>query len=178
MEKFILSASRGLVEIVGSRNKAERPRAQFIHQTVKDFLQARLESSICHNVVGESHNILKTGCIEYVSLAVRVIQPLQASLCDMHPAISDRQKVILDMFPLLDYALEGMVTHAELAQSHGVPQSAFVKAYPLDLVIKLSMYLPWLRWIANPIFAFCDQDIYVCCIQCPQAPIHGILGSG
>lgn len=77
-EGFILSASKGLTEIVTHPHDSKEKSVQFIHEVVQEFLQesgiGRLDKSLRNNLVGSSHDRLKTWCLGYVSLAGRTFR--------------------------------------------------------------------------------------------------------
>lgn len=145
IEKFILNSSKGLAEIVLHRIRwgVDRPRVQFIHETVREYLQnggmGRLESSIPNNPIGFYNDILRTGCVEYISLAARILRQPSQSLHDKLQASSKED--IRNMFPLLYYATRDLLAHAELAQAHGVSQVSFVEGFPFELLITFGKYL-------------------------------------
>jgi hypothetical protein len=144
IERFVLNASKGLAEI--TEPGTESSRIQFIHETVREYLQdggiGRLESSMCNNPIGLSHDALKTRCSEYIALAARVLERLENSVCTPLTTFSAtfelRRGQMKRTLPFLHDALEGLVTHAELAQTHGVSQLSFLDAFPCALIIKLA----------------------------------------
>lgn len=126
IERFVLDASKGLAEVTKPQVSHEGPRVQFIHETVREYLQSsgicRLESSVCNNPIGISHDMLKTWCLEYM----------------LRVAPLPRHRYDIGQFPFLGYAFTGLVFHAESAQTFGISQASFLETFPLDLVIKLS----------------------------------------
>jgi hypothetical protein len=138
--EFILNTSKGFAETIVPQKNSLRPRVQFIHQTIGEYLHqigiGELESSFCENPTGMSHDFLKSICVEYISFAARTLQHTEIPLDP-----SDRKESYFSMLPFLEYALEGSITHAELAQAHGVSQVAFVEAFPLEQVVKLSNFV-------------------------------------
>jgi hypothetical protein len=144
IDRFILNASKGLAEITVSQPPSIRPRVRFIHGTVGKYLQdvgiGKLESSFCKNPTGMSHDLLKTTCVEYILFAARTLQHTEFKLgAELEPL--DRKERIRNTFPFLEYALEGSITHAELAQSSGVSQVSFMEAFPLDQMVKLDNFV-------------------------------------
>ena len=143
MERFILNTTKGLAEISPYEDK----HVSFVHDTVTQYLQndgiGRLDSSKIDNPVGLSHELLKTNCLEYILLAGQILPELLASKPDY-----EHQRIQCATFPLLSYMLSGVVSHAELAQAHGVSQNSFVKDFPLDLVLSLwdNAYQLDLKW--------------------------------
>jgi hypothetical protein len=145
IERFILNTSKGLAEITFTASKLKKiqPRVQFIHETVREHLLnsgiSRLETSFCNNPTGMSHDFLKSRCVEYVSLAGPIVQRREELLAHSSDNIrKDLRDFIDDTYPFLEYAVERLVIHAEVAQVHGVSQVSFLDAFPLDLVVNLS----------------------------------------
>jgi hypothetical protein len=155
IERFILNTSKGLVEISeiwGHFVERPQPRVQLIHETVREYLQnggiSRLDTFFCNNPTGLSHDFLKSRCADYMSLTASSIQQSEEPMISDWNTSQGSRDLDSDMFPFLRYAVGavapyepevgGVVTHAELAQAHGVSQVSFVDAFPLDLVIKLS----------------------------------------
>ncbi|KAK5940975.1 hypothetical protein PMZ80_006252 [Knufia obscura] len=65
VDKYILDRSRGLLEVSGFT-------IQFIHETVREFLidsqgLCRIDASLASNISGSSHELLKLGCLNYIS---------------------------------------------------------------------------------------------------------------
>jgi hypothetical protein len=156
IERFILNTSKGLAEITVPKDKDSedgdsQSRVQFIHETVREYLQnsgiSRLENSFCNNPTGLCHDFLKSRCADYMSLAAPFIQRFEGSKKYIWHARQGRHECIGDKFPFVRYAVGvesierpygGMVAHAELAQVHGISQASFVDSFPLDLVIELT----------------------------------------
>jgi hypothetical protein len=142
IERFILNASKGLAELTVPESTYDRQRVQFIHETVREYLRdggiGRLGISMCNNPMGLSHDTLKTRCFEYITLAAQVLQQLENSELTRSHTFEDRRAQMKSTLPFLHDALEGLVTHAELAQIHGVSQVSFVDAFPCALVIRLA----------------------------------------
>jgi hypothetical protein len=142
IKRFVLSASKGLAEITEYDIAHRECRVQFIHETVREYLQnsgvGRIESSMCNNPEGLSHDFLKTRCADYISLAARTIRHLEnlpGAGWNIHKY---RRNQLKDTLPFLQYAFEHLVAHAELAQIHGVSQVTFLEAFPCDILVKLS----------------------------------------
>jgi hypothetical protein len=157
IDTFILNASKCLAEITVSQPPSIRPQVRFIHETIGEYLQdvgiGKLESSFCKNPTGMSHDFLKTTCVEYISFVARTLQHTEIeSGAELEPL--DRKERIRNTFPFLMYALEGSVTHAELAQSNGVSQVSFVEGFPLDQVVKLNNLVSGSRYPPTADMAF------------------------
>lgn len=68
MAKFILHASKGLVELT----QGQAPVVQFVHESVRGFLRGtegftKLQPQHSVNFVGSSHELLKSCCQTYIS---------------------------------------------------------------------------------------------------------------
>jgi hypothetical protein len=154
IERFILNTSKGLVEITASKKGFVTDtisQVHFVHETVREYLLnggiSRLESSFCNNPIGMSHDFLKSRCADYMSFTASSIQQVEKLMCCEVNTLERRQVLTNNMFPFLRYTAGvagnyvksgGAVSHAELAQAHGVSQVSFLETFPLDLVIKLS----------------------------------------
>lgn len=126
IHRFILSCSKGLVEITKSKVK----RVQFIHESIRDYLLKegglqRLQSSIAHNIPGSSHDRLKTCCQDYLRVAQRQSREVSKYLsrrADMPTKISYK-------FPFLKYAVQNLLFHADNAEENHVSQQEFVQNF-------------------------------------------------
>ncbi|TGJ79197.1 hypothetical protein E0Z10_g9568 [Xylaria hypoxylon] len=117
IKRYILNNSKGLAE----STKSKIPTVQFIHESVRDFLLkedglGRLNFST--NAIGQSHNTLKQCCLTYMNM--EVMTNLEESTHD----------VITREFPFLEYANQGILYHAEQAQTHDVSQEDFLTTFP------------------------------------------------
>lgn len=129
-KSFILNASKGLVSVSAAKQDTAA-RVQFIHELVREYLLCtgigRLDSALCSKPIGLAHDLLKHQCQEYIEQALKVLQPPEHLLA--HPRSPDVKSFrthARTSFPLLVYAWESLVHHAELAQTHGVLQDSFV----------------------------------------------------
>ncbi|KAK3331734.1 hypothetical protein B0T19DRAFT_413885 [Cercophora scortea] len=134
ISRFILNSSKGLVEITTSKV----PTAQFIHESVRDFLLKerglkKIWSDVGNDFQPQSHQRLSTCCIEYMKSgleACRVIAP-KIIAAESGP---ERQSLRVSMgaeYPLLEYAVQNVLHHAEAAEEGGVSQEAFLQMFPL-----------------------------------------------
>ena len=131
MERFILDCSKGLVEVTRGAQKT----VQLIHESVRRFLLQEtglpaLEPRLAGRIAGLSNDDLKRCCQNWllVPLPPELTAPVIGA---MARPIEELRKEMSDMFPFLQYALSGLLHHANLAQSRGVPQRRFVKEFPL-----------------------------------------------
>lgn len=133
IKRFILNTSKGLAEIT-TLKRTGKARVQFIHETVREYLLnsgiGRLESSSCKDPIGISHDTLNRSCVEYILFAAR-------TLSDPVPFSLQPEKIVHNMFPLLEYALSELMKHSEMAQAHGVSQDSLLEAFPLGHFVRL-----------------------------------------
>lgn len=117
--RYILSNSKGLAE----STKSKKPTVQFIHESVRDFLLkenglSRLRPDLATNVHGISHNGLKQCCQTY--MCMKEVANLEGSPREM----------VTQRFPFLDYAHQGILYHADQAQSFNTSQQDFLATFP------------------------------------------------
>jgi ankyrin repeat protein len=148
IEKFILNTSKGLVEMT----KGKTPRVQFIHELVRThFLGAeglvKLERTLQVDVVGRSHDQLKRCCYNYLlsEPCAHIILPAgkrllsgpcaHVILAGLPKAESKEGRILRNQtiaaLPFLEYALEGILHHADIAHTQGVAQHEFLSSFPL-----------------------------------------------
>lgn len=125
IERFILSASKGLVEITQS---TRCPTVQFIHESVRDFLlkENRLRSiwpGLGGIFEGESHDKLKQCCLNYMSVGIMNMDTIVSLPC------STTRDVAMKLFPFLEYAVRNIFYHADKAQAGGVSQNGFMQSF-------------------------------------------------
>ena len=122
--KFIVSASKGLLEIVAS------DRIQFIHESVRQYFLdtglKRIDRSLETNVLGISHHRLALWCRKYLQLT-EITHDIRSSV-DPFKNWRRAQKA----FPLLQYAMGGMLSHAENAAGHGIQLRAFDETFSFE----------------------------------------------
>jgi ankyrin repeat protein len=122
VERYILSCSKGLVEV----SKSKDHTVQFIHETVRDFLLqenglAKLEPDLAVAMVGSSQDRLRECCFQYFVMN-EIPHPGDESKVDTATNVSTK-------FPFLEYATMHMFSHAESAESGGVSQKKVLKAF-------------------------------------------------
>jgi hypothetical protein len=136
---FILSSSKGLAEITVSKE----PKAQFIHESVRDFLLkenglGKIWPEFGSNFQGQSHERLKQCCLDYIG--VDVATPLK--IPDDLPKASSQEAASLrksatQTFPFLEYAARNVLYHADAAEGGGISQTDFLDSFPLPRWVKL-----------------------------------------
>jgi len=125
INRFILSSSKGLAE----PTKGKTPTIQFIHESVRDFLLkedglAVLRIGLDCSSAGPIQNSLKEHCQRYIfSVSTdRCLESLENTARS---------------FPFLDYSINYVFKHAELAASYGRPQGDFLRDFPIERWITL-----------------------------------------
>jgi hypothetical protein len=108
---FILSSSKGLAEITVSKE----PKAQFIHESVRDFLLkenglGKIWPEYGNNFQGQSHDRLKQCCFNYISIDVATPLKIPDKLpkASLQEAKSLR-KLATQTFPFLEYAVHNVL---------------------------------------------------------------------
>ncbi|GIJ90262.1 hypothetical protein Asppvi_009216 [Aspergillus pseudoviridinutans] len=130
--RFILSSSKGLIEVTKSRQKT----VQFIHETVRDFLlkeggldELWRDMRASRTVLG--HETLKSCSWNYLKKAYIVTERILPH--DLPPAKSTEAVALRvkasKSFPFLDYAVNNVLQHAEAAEQAGVPQADFLTSF-------------------------------------------------
>jgi len=124
MERYILSASKGLAEFT----KSDRPTAQFIHESVRDYLLSGnglewLRSDLVRNFPGLSHERLKMFCYDYIQMFLSEYRTWATTL----PLPTTGKYV------LLEYALKHVLYHADAAGGYDVLQNQFFESFPFRL---------------------------------------------
>lgn len=139
IDKFILNTSKGLAEMT----KGKKPKVQFIHELVRThFLGpeglAKLSPHLQTHLVGQSHDCLKTCCYNYLMsdpcnhVAIPTVLP-KAESRDGKRLRSET----LDNLPFLQYALENILHHANLAHVELTEQTEFLRLFPFATWMKL-----------------------------------------
>lgn len=139
IDKFILNTSKGLAEMT----KGKKPKVQFIHELVRThFLGpeglAKLDAHLRTNLVGRSHNQLRTCCYNYLMsdpcdhVALPTVLPKAES-----PDGKGIRSETLDSLPFLQYALENILYHTNLAHFEGVKTAEVLQSFPFDTWRKL-----------------------------------------
>ncbi|KAK5662497.1 hypothetical protein OQA88_8409 [Cercophora sp. LCS_1] len=132
IEKFLLSSSKGLVEIT----KSKIPTVQYIHESVRDFLLKErglvgIWPELQTNFEGTSHDRLKQCCVDYVN--INAIHPINSEELSVSPENgTTRRNEILRAYPFVRYAIENLFFHADSAEGAGVSQKTFLENFQLS----------------------------------------------
>lgn len=133
MERFIMRSSKGFVELV----EDIQPTFRFIHETVRDYFAsaglAALDSTLNDNMSAQSHHQLMQCCQDYLGRVMlkESSLPFQVPRAHSKQARDVRIKIV-EQHPFLEYALSGILYHADVALSCGVSQYNFLETFPFD----------------------------------------------
>ena len=139
IKRFILNSSKGLAEIT----KSNSPVVQFIHESVRDFLLKEdglrvVWSDLGSNFSGRSQEQLKQGCLTYMKIDIanhlETDAPLPKASSDEAAAL---RKTAHKAFPFLQYAVQNVLYHADVAERYGVSQKDFLGTFELSKWIYL-----------------------------------------
>jgi ankyrin repeat protein len=134
IDKFILNTSKGLAEMT----KGKKPKVQFIHELVRTHFLGpeglvKLDTHMQTHLVGQSHDRLKTCCNNYLMSNACNNTALPAVLPKADSSSGKRLRgEMLDSLPFLQYALDNVLYHTNLAHVDGVNQRGFVESFSFD----------------------------------------------
>ena len=136
MEKRICEISKGLIESkyisnADRVNFVARPRkphtkiVQFIHESVRDFLQTNDLQSLLQpsypNQAADGHNLMKRICLNYLNVReLAEVPPLEGPLSEWE--VRRPTPTLLEDHPLLEYMVDYLFIHATFAEKHGIQQ--------------------------------------------------------
>jgi hypothetical protein len=127
MHLFILESSKGLVEF----SKGYYPRAQFIHESVREHLinggLSVLDDSLAENLEAKSHLRLAVWCQNCIEL-------------DPHHGLLDAVDAKRLDYTLVYYALGSLYAHCEWAFDGGVLQLEFLDTIPQSIQSRIVCY--------------------------------------
>jgi ankyrin repeat protein/nucleoside phosphorylase len=152
VSRFILSCSKGLIEVTEESQKTVRKTgrkkvrktvevtihktAQFIHESVRDFLLKeggldQLWQDMHASRMVPGHEVLKVCCWNYLTKACIF---KESRLPDDIPPARTRDAVALRVntsksLPFLDYAVNNVLQHAEAAEEADVSQTDFLSYF-------------------------------------------------
>ncbi|OAQ60264.1 nacht and ankyrin domain-containing protein [Pochonia chlamydosporia 170] len=141
MLQFISNSSMGLAMVTES----QVPTIQFIHKSVEDFLlQEDGIRQIWHHLgesfQGQSHERLKQCCVNYISIDANAKIGSLLSNAFSQQAVVFRQ-LAEKKFPFLEYAIQNVLYHANVAQGVGVNQITFLQTFCFPHWTKLNNLL-------------------------------------
>jgi ankyrin repeat protein len=137
MFRFVLSASKGLVE----ETKSENPTMQFIHESVRDFLirnkgLQELWPQLGPRSEARSHHLLAQYCIKQIespslnNTAPTTSPPTLGGSSGTRPSLGFSRSKSISSFPFLIYAIENVLYHLNQAQAHNEDQMQFIDQFP------------------------------------------------
>ncbi|KAH7079189.1 hypothetical protein BKA63DRAFT_551591 [Paraphoma chrysanthemicola] len=142
IRRFILDSSKGLTETTTSKLQKDQ-KVQFIHESVRDFLLkedglGNIWPDLRSNLYGQSHERLKQCCLNYMSVDVLAPLEIPESLpkASTHHAAGLRESAT-ETFPFLEYAVQNVLYHADVAERSGIVQVDFLDSFPLTQWVKL-----------------------------------------
>jgi ankyrin repeat protein len=137
LRKFVLDTSKGLAEITRSKD----PTVQFIHESVRDFLLKEgglneLQSATGNTATGDpqglGHNTLKNICLlQLTSFCYDGNRKDDDGDDRPHWKSDQRQNEFAKGYPLLRYAVEYVLYHANWAQSFKLDQTSFLETFDM-----------------------------------------------
>ena len=136
MERFILSCSKGLAET--TRLKART--VQFIHESVREFLLGKNGFNKLRLELGRglSHHRLKECCYNSVMIDTSGFLPSNVELpTASSEEAKDLRRSVPQKYPFLEYAVQNVLYHADIADGQGVSQKPFVETFALSKWILL-----------------------------------------
>lgn len=136
MERFILDSSKGLAEFTKSR----KPTVQFIHESVKAFLEKRDGLRVVwpdHSTAG-THERLKKSCLDAIKAGIAYLHantPGFGQLDDLSGPLGRDQirnrQALTRKLPFLHYAVHHIFFHADVAEQAGIGQDTWLQGFPL-----------------------------------------------
>ncbi len=106
----------------------KNPKVQFIHESGREFFLEdalrRIWPELKGDFRGERHERLKQCCIKYISIAI-------TSLGFEFVGSNSSRREVETKLPFLEYAIWGVLYHANGAATFGVDQARFLRS--LDL---------------------------------------------
>lgn len=139
-ERFILSSSKGLVEIT----KSTSPTVQFIHESVKDFLLKEnglmeIWSDLGGNFEAASHERLKQCCLTYMHIDNATVHKITGSLPTPNTErAAELRQWAHEKSSFLEYATDNALYHANAAEAGGISQAGFLKSFQQSHWIRLT----------------------------------------
>ncbi|TGJ69813.1 hypothetical protein EYR41_005825 [Orbilia oligospora] len=163
MGRFILNSSKGLAEFTKSSDQT----VQFIHESVRDFLlKENGLNELWSEFDSSSHERLKLSCFNYINIDMS--QYLPPPLTKLPSAASQEaseiRKLASTKFPFLEYAVQNVLYHADLASNSENSQEAFINDFPLGIWLFLNnlvekIHVRRYHLQASFLYIFSDQGL-------------------
>lgn len=126
----MVDCSKGLAELTRS---TKNPTVQFIHESVRDFLRDEGLNNLEFGSIapGPSHEALKSCCLKYVNIDLSPRLPHSQDLPRAKsPEASHLVKAVSRSYPFLEYAVQNVFHHANIAAEHEMAQEPFLAEFP------------------------------------------------
>jgi hypothetical protein len=139
IKQFILACSKGLTEVTTSKLS----KVQLIHESIRDFLLkggglGTLWPNLQANLYGKSHERLKQCCFKYMTMDIHSSFKIPRILPEAYSQQAESlHESANKMFPFLEYAVQNVLHHANVAEGSGITQAHFVRNFPLSRWITL-----------------------------------------
>ncbi|OJI98667.1 hypothetical protein ASPVEDRAFT_125849, partial [Aspergillus versicolor CBS 583.65] len=137
----MLDSSKGLAEVTKSKKNST---VQFIHESVRDFLRDEGLSNLEVGGIapGSSHDALKICCLKYVNIDLSSRLPhFQDIPRAKSPEASRLIEAVSRSYPFLEYAVQNVFHHANIAAEHGMAQGLFLAGFPTaSWILKNNMF--------------------------------------
>jgi ankyrin repeat protein len=158
MIKRIRSRCGGLLETkasVDASNSGKGPSnmvVQFIHQSVKDYLSIRQESSSkilgSKELTAQGHKNFTQACLHYLS--INDLRDLPSRLETLyHIPKSEKQLLFTKEFPFLNYSVSYWIQHYREAEIHGLSQWERLELFGQNNGVHFDTWCElrnWLEW--------------------------------
>jgi len=118
MVRYLLNASRGLLEY---RSES----FHFIHESVREYFTC---GNVMYGKSAAGHAQIAECCLAYIKLAAD--QPAFSELCQ--PVRSWKFRTVRAKLPLMEYATENALQHAEIAFAGGMIELGVLDRFPLQ----------------------------------------------
>ncbi|KAK2746767.1 hypothetical protein FQN55_005494 [Onygenales sp. PD_40] len=125
LQKIVRKWTRGLIEVTRMEDDS-KPVVQFIHESIREFLSQKdniylFNDSLGPNPLATGHHRLFSSCLNYIKIIDLSRQPQNGEEYQRHD-ISTAIQMTSDLsnaFPLLQYSVLNMFTHAANADKGG-----------------------------------------------------------
>lgn len=146
IDRFILSSSKGLIEITRPAFKAVT--VQFIHESVRDYFLKddglqRVWPDLKADIEADSHELLKQCCLNYIQSGIASRIEFNNWPPDLSRIYKPRPKSMA--YPFFEYSVSNILHHAEAAQVGGIDQLKFIQKFQVKQWVLLYRKLPMRR---------------------------------
>jgi hypothetical protein len=140
IKRYLLNSSKGLAEVTMSK----KPKVHFIHESVREFLLkenglSKIWPEFGSNFEGQSHEQLKQCCLTYIGIDIATPLKILKRLPKASSLETARlRNLAVQMFPFLEYAVQNVLHHEDVAQGHGIYQADFIADFPSSHWVELN----------------------------------------